>query len=173
MRISVNIAAALTVALAATSCGGPAEGPEASRNGNDPVRDAGARCVEYYSPETLRNRAFAFDGIVVSIRLRRDPKLDVPEEEHVRIPWVTFSVNRWYRGGSGQHVGVWIEHLNVTSSVGTISAERGTRLLVAGEPRWGGRPLDDPIAWACGFTQPYTPETAAQWKSTLLDRGSE
>ncbi len=26
----------------------------------------------------------------------------------------------------------------------------GARLLVSGEPRYGGTPLSDPVAWACG-----------------------
>ena len=42
-------------------------------------------------------------------------------------------------------------------------AELGTRLLVSGEPRWGGDALDEPIAWPCGFTRPWTEEEAAEW----------
>jgi len=29
----------------------------------------------------------------------------------------------------------------------------GSRLLVSGEPRWGGGALTNAIAWGCGFTQ--------------------
>lgn len=39
----------------------------------------------------------------------------------------------------------------------------GTRLLVSGGPRWGGPPLRDAIAWGCGFTRYYDPQTAADW----------
>lgn len=43
----------------------------------------------------------------------------------------------------------------------TITA--GTRLLVTGEPRWGGAPLDEPVAWGCGFTQAWTTAAAQRW----------
>ncbi|MGZ4724548.1 MAG: hypothetical protein ACXV5U_08960 [Ilumatobacteraceae bacterium] len=43
----------------------------------------------------------------------------------------------------------------------------GTRLLVTGEPRWGGQPLDDPIAWGCGFTQRWSTGAANSWANAL------
>ncbi len=121
-----------------------------------------ASCVEVYSPETLARRAFAFDGIVMSIEMRADPKLPEGQSE---LPWVTFEVNEWYLGGSDPTVGIWMDGLNVDTSAGTSTAEIGTRLLVAGEPRWGGEPLEDPLAWICGFTQPWSETAAAEWKS--------
>lgn len=166
-RSPLVLMAALALIPAGVGCRRQAT-PAASPEGEgQPVGPVAASCVEEYSPDTLRNRAFAFDGTVVSIELRRDPQLEPEEGEDPRIPWVTFSVNRWYRGGSGDHVGVWIEALNIETSGGTIAAEPGSRLLVAGEPRWGGDPLDDAIAWGCGFTQPYTPEVAAEWQASL------
>lgn len=125
---------------------------------------AGERCVQTYSPDTLVQRSFAFDGTVLSVGLRKDAHL--PEGED-KVPWVTFEVNRWFRGGSASRVGVWVDVLNTETSVGTIEAERGTRLLVAGQPRWGGDALEDPIAWACGFTQPWTAEAAAAWEAAF------
>lgn len=68
---------------------------------------------------------------------------------------MSFEVHRWFKGATAPEVGVWIENLNIESSVGAVEAEPGTRLLVSGEPRWGGDPLEDPIAWPCGFTQPW------------------
>ncbi|MGH2711210.1 MAG: hypothetical protein ACRDH9_08420 [Actinomycetota bacterium] len=121
-----------------------------------------ALCVEVYSPETLAGRSFAFDGTVMAIETRTDPKLPAEEAE---VPWVTFDVNRWYIGGSSDEIGVWVEPLNVETSNGTITAEVGTRLLVSGEPRWGGDPLEDPLAWICGFTQPWSEEAAAEWEA--------
>jgi hypothetical protein len=100
----------------------------------------------------------------VSIDLRTDPRLPEGENE---IPWVIFEVNRWFRAGSARQIGVWIDNLNIETSAGTIEAEPGARLLVAGEPRWGGDPLEDPIAWACGFTQRWTPEAAAEWEAAF------
>jgi hypothetical protein len=136
----------------------------ACARGGDPETVASYSCVEDYSPATLVERSFAFDGTVGSIELRRDPHLPPGENE---VHWLTFNVNRWFRGGSASQVGVWIDALNLETSVGTIEAEPGTRLLVAGEPRWGGEPLDDPIAWACGFTQPWTREAASEWEAAF------
>jgi hypothetical protein len=158
---------AIAVVLTAGACEGQAAPDTSPRDEGQAVAPPAASCVEQYSPDTLRHRAFAFDGSVASIELRSDPRLQLEQEEDVRIPWVTFSVHRWYRGGSGDEIGVWVEDLNVETSAGTIRAEPGTRLLVAGEPRWGGAPLDDPIAWPCGFTRPYTPEAAAEWEAAL------
>lgn len=103
-----------------------------------------ASCVETYGPDTLKNRDFAFDGTVRSI------------ERH----WVTFDVNRWYQGGTGDEVAVWMEW----GWLGPQTIAHGARLLVSGEPRWGGEPPDDALAWmGCGFTRLYTPEDAEQW----------
>ncbi len=44
--------------------------------------------------------------------------------------------------------------------------EVGKPLLVSGEPRWGGAPLKDAIAWSCGgFTRYYEPSVAAEWRT--------
>jgi hypothetical protein len=125
-------------------------------------------CVEEYSPATLVERSFAFDGTVASIELRSDPHLPPGENE---VHWVTFAVNRWFRGGSAPQVGVWLDDLNLETSVGIIEAEPGTRLLVAREPRWGGEPLQDPIGWPCGFTQSWTRLAAADWETAFRLRG--
>jgi len=47
------------------------------------------------------------------------------------------------------------------------SVPPGTRLLVTGEPRWGGAALDDAVAWGCGFTQPWTAEASATWSEAF------
>ena len=149
------------VLLLAAGCGGGEGGESGSPSAVE------ASCAEAYSPATLADRAFAFDGTIKSVELREDPRLPPEDGDTALVPWVTFSVNRWYRGGSGGEVGVWLDFLNATTSAGTIEGGPGTRLLVAGEPRWGGQPLDDPIAWACGFTQPYTEEAATEWERAL------
>jgi hypothetical protein len=45
--------------------------------------------------------------------------------------------------------------------------EEGTRMLISGEPRWGGQPLDDAIAWSCGFTSYYEVNVADEWRAAL------
>jgi hypothetical protein len=169
MRKTLAVSLFLAAMLLGSAC---AEDPQPQRRSEPPEgvetssgsssTDIAASCVEVYSPETLVNRSFAFDGTVTSIETRTDPKLPAGERE---TPWVEFDVNRWFLGGSPETVGIWMDALNVETSVGTVSAEVGTRLLVAGEPRWGGEPLDDPLAWTCGFTQPWTEEAAAEWEA--------
>ncbi len=129
-------------------------------------------CVEVYSPETLKNRSFAFDGTITAIEPRPDPAMAGDGEEDVpTMPWATFKVNRWYKGGSGGEAGVWLQGVQTggadapVTSGGSITAEVGTRLLVAGEPIGVGDAPEQWIAWLCGFTQPYTPEAAAAWES--------
>lgn len=158
-----TLAALALLASMASACAGEAADPPPADPGGQPQgssTEVAASCVEVYSPETLDNRSFAFDGTVTSIETRTDPKLPTGEQE---VPWVTFDVSQWFIGGAEPTVGIWMDGLNVETSTGTISAEEGTRLLVAGEPRWGGKPLDDPLAWTCGFTQPWSEQALREW----------
>ena len=117
-----------------------------------------ASCVSGYDTTILAQRTWAFDGTLVS--------LGVLEDSHLgSVPSATFSVNHWYRGGSGDQVTVQFEMGPISEFVPEVGA--GTRLLVTGEPRWGGQPLDDPVAWACGFTQPWTADAAASWANAF------
>lgn len=154
----------LSIALALlTSCGG---GSTAQPPGPPSIEAQGqaASCVQTYAPDTLVQRAFALDGTVTSIEVREDPRLPQGEQE---VPWVTLEVHRWFKGGTAREVGVWMENLNIETSVGSVDAEPGTRLLVSGEPRWGGDSLEDPIAWPCGFTQSWTGEAASEWEAAF------
>jgi hypothetical protein len=157
----------LLAALLGTACGEDAEPrpqgePPAAVDTSSTSTDVAASCIEVYSPETLPNRSFAFDGTIASVETRSDPKLPSGERES---PWVEFEVNRWFKGGSEERVGIWMDGLNADTSVDTLVGEVGTRLLVSGEPRWGGDPLEDPLAWTCGFTQPWTEQAAAEWET--------
>ena len=57
-------------------------------------------CVEAYSPAAVAGRAFAFDGTVLAIGPARSnrPGVELP------LSGVTFSVHRWFRGGTGSTV---------------------------------------------------------------------
>ena len=48
-----------------------------------------------------------------------------------------------------------------------LTFEPDRRNLVSGEPRWGGRALDDPIAWGCRFTQESSSTRRALWATTF------
>ncbi|KGN32192.1 hypothetical protein N802_11205 [Knoellia sinensis KCTC 19936] len=124
-----------------------------------------ASCVEGYSPAALSGRAFAFDGVVVEI----GPSVSDRGDLDLNYPGVTFKVQEWFSGGRADTVTVDLPVAN-TVAYGEIPEDAygvGTRLLVSGEPRWDGSPLDAPIAWACGFTRYYDPETAAAWRAAL------
>lgn len=120
------------------------------------LEGAGPDCVSTPETGSLKDRDFAFDGTVVSIEQAIDPKYPEPD---VLIPRATFEVNEWFTGGSDETVQVWMQR-EVTP---------GERLLVTGAPRWGGDPLDDAIAWECGWTQPYTEVAATGWARTFED----
>jgi hypothetical protein len=117
-----------------------------------------ASCAFEYNPSILAERTWAFDGTLVSLGSLEDSHLGT-------VPSATFSVNHWYRGGGGDQVTVQFEMGPISEFVPEVEA--GARLLVTGEPRWGGQPLDDPVAWGCGFTQPWTADAAESWADVL------
>lgn len=79
---------------------------------------------------------------------------------------MTFTVNEWFEGGTAR--AITVDLMAPTSRIAgdeTPAYEAGTRLLVSGEPRWGGAPLDDAIAWTCGgFTRCYEASVAEDWR---------
>lgn len=127
-----------------------------------------ASCVEQYGPTTLKGRAFAFDGTVSRVAATTPPS-----DGSVLLPGysaVTFNVHEWFRGGDQATVTVDLMSSptpDAVSSVETVGYDVGTRLLVSGEPRFGGGPLQAPIAWPCGFTRHFDQLTATAWRQTL------
>lgn len=124
-------------------------------------------CVESYSPTAVARRAFAFDGTVVEIGPARTNRAGA----ELPLVAVTFHVNQWFHGGSSASVIVDMAQPIADGAGAPIDEASpsygvGTRLLVSGEPRWGGAPLDDPIAWGCGFTRYHDTDTAGLWRDT-------
>jgi hypothetical protein len=174
MRVSVGLAGLL---LVLSGCGASddvaaAHRAVASSDAPSPVRTgpvagaASASCAVGYAPEVVAKRAFAFDGTITRIGTGTTNKAD---KGALETEAVTFRVNEWWRGGTRQSVTV-----DMLSPGGTSTQTNdehgvpygvGTRLLVSGEPRWGGQPLDDAIAWGCGFTRYYDEDTAASWRA--------
>jgi hypothetical protein len=128
-------------------------------------------CVATYSPSTAVNqRAFSFDGTVSRI----GEPYDDSDQARYGGAAVTFTVNEWFRGGSGRTVTVDMDVPDPGGS-GTDDGRTppyavGSRLLVSGEPRLGGPPLSEPIAWGCGFTRPYTANLADEWRDALRSK---
>ncbi|MGI5183280.1 hypothetical protein ACQEVZ_44190 [Dactylosporangium sp. CA-152071] len=80
---------------------------------------------------------------------------------------VTFKVHRWFRGGSAESVTVGLPNPTGGVSLEVALFGIGSRLLVSGEPRFGGTPLTDPVAWACGFTRWHDAVDAEVWQQSF------
>lgn len=151
-----------------------ADGPDVGHNPTagltGPLPDSRVTwCVEQYAPPALAGRAFAFDGVVVAI----GPSVsDRGGEGDLGLPGVTFEVLEWFSGGDTPTITVDMQP-PVTSSADPgdpgHAYDIGSRLLVSGEARWGGPALEDPIAWGCGFSRYYDPDTAKDWSQALAD----
>ena len=131
-----------------------------------PLKSGGSEaCVEEYSPARVTERAFAFDGTITAIGPARSNRPGVGLD----LVAATFTVNHWYKGGSSSTVTVDIDHTGAGKSIEDSPPAYGigSRLLVSGEPRWGGAALTDAIAWGCGFTRYYDKATAGSWRAAF------
>lgn len=134
-----------------------------------PLADVnGGSCAKDYSPVTLAQNAFAFDGIVASIG-----SVLTDQRSTAGLPTllaVTFHVNVWFKGGSDSTVVVYMTRPSRIASGGDETVPSyaiGSRLLVTGMPIWGGEALDKPVAWGCGFTRYYSQEMATEWADAM------
>lgn len=114
-------------------------------------------CVEGFSLEGLSRRAFAFDGTVAEVMSEMDPKLEDDGSGRRPQPRARFDVSEWFAGGSGATALVWLQR----------EVSVGDRLLVSGEPRWDGAPLDDAVQWECGWTVRYSADDASAWREAV------
>jgi hypothetical protein len=139
----------------------PGVGRSSAPAGEGPLRSGiAADCVEAYSPAAVAERSFAFDGTVTAI----GPALSNRSGPPMPLVGVTFRVNQWFRGGTGRTATIDMEAPLTGNADSVVQAYGiGTRLLVSGEPRWGGAPLAAAIEWGCGFTRYYDAQTAAEW----------
>lgn len=127
--------------------------------------DATTSCVESYTPTTAVSHAFAFEGEVVALGPSVSNRSDAADLDMVGV---TFAVHEWFAGRSRETFTVDMLPPGQGSDASSESGSAytvGSRLLVSGEPRWGGQPDESAIAWTCGFTRYYDQETAAQWRA--------
>jgi hypothetical protein len=131
------------------------------RNSDDPVR-AGAdaswltgngttqgSCVEQFSVDALASRSWAFDGTITEVVPAKDLESGAPEDI---VTSVTFRVDRWYKGGSGDTVTVKTYNIpGVQASNEGPDPSVGARILASGE---------DDYIWGCGFSKPFSEENA-------------
>lgn len=72
--------------------------PAGAKPGDPLAFGAPQSCVKAYSPETLAENAFAFDGTVTGIGPARTERGPQPVPLDLRS--VTFQVHTWFKGGS-------------------------------------------------------------------------
>ncbi len=175
-QVRIAWGAGLLVAASVTGVvvlGGPDDAPDGvpqskppSSGPTGPVGDSGlTSCAFEYSPRTLADRAFAFDGTAVSVGPARTER---PGNGGGYVG-TTFEVHEWFAGGSGTTVTIDMappaDARSDENSEYAPGYALGDRLLVSGEHRWGGATMDDAIAWTCGFTRYYDEATADLWRS--------
>lgn len=166
MRIAV--AMMLTAIIVATACVGDAD--DTPPAGDAPPREslalgdnAGASCAEAYSLETLKQRAFAFDGTVTAI----EPPASTTDPEVLIYGETTFEVHEWLRADGPDRVTIQMDGPVHGPQYSEPDYAIGSRLLITGEPRWDGAPLDQPVAWYCSFSRTYDAVTADAWRVAL------
>lgn len=137
--------------------------PAAAETPSRPLgQNAATSCVDDYDLTTLVDRAFAFDGTVTTIGENTSPADD--PDLYIDL---TFDVHEWFAGDGPRSVTVEMFSPGVRTSVETADYEIGSRLLISGEPRWGGTPLESPVVWMCGFSRTYDSSTAANWRQAF------
>lgn len=139
--------------------------PTVGRTG--PLADGGASsCVRSYAAKAVGELGFAFDGVVVEFGASVSDRGD---DADLGLAGVTFEVREWFSGGQGETVTVDMQHPSEDALVSNADYAYGvgSRLLISGQPRWGGPPLQQPIAWGCGFSRYHDPATATAWREAL------
>lgn len=159
--MTVSSAVALVILLGGCATTSARDGAEHERSAEPRSGALGggglASCAEEYTAQAIATRAFAFDGTVTGIGDGQNDLGYVP---------VTFAVNAWFRGSNRRTVTVDMappKSALFETSVSGGTYQVGSRLLVSGEPRRGGEPLQAALAWGCGFTRYYDESTATAW----------
>lgn len=148
--VAASLAVVATLAVVQRDGVGPTPAPDASWL----TPDAGA-CVEQYSPQTLPNRDYAFDGVIAAI--------DPPAEPGGTDPGggtttVTFNVRRWFWGGSGKEVS--LRTYSTPLSEEAAESSIGAHVLASG---------DEDFLWACGFTKPFSESGVDEFETAAAE----
>jgi len=144
-------AAAIAVAIVVSARSGAPNGDASWLTG-----PAQASCVEQYSPDTLAQRSWAFEGVITDVHGPADPDSPDPADMTTTI---RFDVVKWFWGGAGAEASR--RTYSVASSAGALDASIGARLLVSG---------DEDFVWSCGFTQPVTERGRSEFEAAASGR---
>ena len=162
-RTVANVVVGAALVLWVCACSGASQG--AGVTGSTRLPAAGAiqtgtgSCATSFTSATLAARSWAFDGTLTRTATGHDSHLGP-------IPVATFRVKHWFKGGSAATATVEWDAIS-TGEGADLGGGRGSRHLVSGEPRWGGKALSDPVAWGCGFTQRWSLDAAHAWKAAF------
>ena len=144
----------VVVAIKAADDGGPAATPDASW-----LMTTRGSCVEQFSAESLPNRDYAFEGVVVAVR----PPANAEGTDPVgATTTVVFDVRQWFWGGTGDEARLRT-YAAPPVSTEDLDASIGAHLLVSG---------DEDFFWSCGFTKPFSNDAAGEFDAAAAEVGA-
>ncbi|HVE75444.1 MAG TPA: hypothetical protein VND22_01615 [Actinomycetota bacterium] len=169
-RAVKRVVVVLLAAVLGSSCGGkndPGARSQSKSGSPSPVTDspaptepraaeASARCNPAYSLTALKEKQFAFDGLVTEIGERTDPANPAG-----RMGTAVFSINEWYKGGGATELTLQSTLPRTEDSVPITEGPDltvGSRYLVSGQGAFVG---------TCGFTRGWSHEEGAEWEKAF------
>ena len=153
--LAASLAVAVFLGIVLIDGNAPRVAPNQAADASWLVGETMGSCVERYSPQTLPNRAWAFEGVIAAVDSAVDGPVDPNSDDAGGATTVvTFDVDRWFWGGSGNSVSLRTN--SVPSSAGDVEDSVGAHLLVSG---------DADFLWACGFTQPFSETLLQEFES--------
>ena len=153
--LAASLAAAAVLGVVLVDGNAPRVGPKPVPDVSWLVGESTGSCVERYSPQTLPNRAWAFEGVIAAVDSPAGGSSDTTgEEAGIGTTTVTFDVERWFWGGQAERVS--LRTYAAPSSAGDVEGSVGAHLLVSG---------DADFLWACGFTQPFNETLLQEFQS--------
>lgn len=158
--LAASLAAAAVLGIVLVDRNAPGITPKPVSDASWLVGETVGSCVEQYSPQTLPNREWAFEGVIAAVESPVDsPAEPTSEEAGMGTTTVTFDVERWFWGGTGDTVS--LRTYAAPSSAGEVEGSVGAHLLASG---------DAEFLWGCGFTQPFSDGVLQEFRSAAAAR---
>lgn len=157
--LAASIAAAAVLGIVLVGGNAPRVAPRPVSDASWLVADGAGSCVEQYSPQTLPNRAWAFEGVIAAVESPFESADPDSDQAGVGTTTVTFDVERWFWGGTGNRVSLLT--YATPSSAGGVEGSVGAHLLASG---------DAEFLWACGFTRPFSDGVLQDFRAAAAAR---